>query len=82
MVFVERGDYTFTLTADDGELQTTDTVRISVGDDACDASHISTGDPYSPADGNQDCIVTLADFAAMLTEDWFNCTDELTDCGL
>lgn len=81
VTFSERGDYTFTLTADDGELQTSDTVRVVVGDDTCDASHIESGDPYNPGDGNQDCVVDLADLQELIVNDWLNCTDDLMDCG-
>jgi len=76
-----RGDYEFMLTADDGNLQSSDTVRIVVGDDACDASHISTGDPYDAGDQNQDCIVDLQDFMALIIADWLECTDTLDNCG-
>jgi hypothetical protein len=80
--FVEPGDYEFTLTADDGLLQTTDTVRIVVGADACDASHISTGAPYNDADANQDCLVDLQDFIELIVDDWLECTDTLTNCAI
>ena len=76
-----RGVYEFTLTADDSAEQTPDTVEIVVGDDACDASHMSTGDPYNPADDNQDCIVGMADFSSIIADNWLDCTDTLTNCG-
>ena len=76
-----RGDYQFTLTADDSVKRTSDTVRIVVGATACDASHLSTGNPYNVADANQDCIVDLEDFAAVIAANWLNCTDTLTDCA-
>ncbi len=76
-----RGVYEFTLTADDSAQQTPDTVEIIVGDDACDASHMSTGDPYNAADENEDCIVGVADFAAIIAANWLDCTDTLTNCG-
>jgi len=78
--FIERGDYEFTLTADDGGLQTSDTVRVVVGDDSCDASHIETGDPYNPADFNEDCIVDLEDLQSFILNDWLSCTNLLTGC--
>ena len=81
VTFTERGDYTFTLTADDSELQTTDTVRIVVGDDACDASHIETGADYNAADANQDCMVDLTDLQLLMVDNWLNCTDSLDNCG-
>lgn len=77
----ERGTYEFMLTADDGVRQTSDMVHIIVGDDSCDASHMSTGAPYDAEDINQDCIVNLADFAILFSEDWLVCTDTLTNCG-
>lgn len=81
VTFSERGVYEFTLTADDGDKQTFDTVQVIVGDSPCDASHMSTGEPYHPADANQDCIVDLVDFVLLLAEDWLACTDTLTHCG-
>jgi hypothetical protein len=76
-----RGTYVFMLTADDGDLQTSDTVQIIVGSTACDASHMSTGAVYDAEDQNHDCIVDLADFAVLITDDWLTCTDKLTNCG-
>lgn len=85
VTFTQRGDYEFMLTATEtgteGLLKTFDTVRIVVGNDACDASHIETGDPYNVADYNQDCIVDILDFAELIADDWLNCTDTLTNCG-
>ena len=76
------GDYEFTLTANDGVLVSKDSVRIVVGDDACDASHILTGDDYNEADQNEDCIVDLTDLAELILNDWLSCTDDQTDCGI
>lgn len=76
-----RGAYEFTLTADDSARQTEDGVRIIVGNDACDASHMSTGAPYNAADQNTDCIVDLADLATLIAANWLDCTDTLTNCG-
>ncbi|MBN2512986.1 MAG: hypothetical protein JXB18_08625 [Sedimentisphaerales bacterium] len=75
-----RGTYVFELKADDGNRQTVDTVQIIVGDDSCDASHLSTGQPYDAGDQNQDCIVNLQDFAVLISANWLDCTDTLTDC--
>ncbi len=80
VTFAERGDYTFTLTADDGELKTSARVRVVVGDNACDASHLSTGKPYAAGDVNQDCIVNLEDFAILFGSNWLDCTNTLADC--
>jgi len=82
VTFTERGVYTFTLTADDGDKQAFDTVRVIVGDTPCEASHMDSGEPYLPGDINQDCIVNLEDFAILLSLNWLICTDTLTDCGL
>lgn len=76
-----RGTYEFTLTADDSIKQAADTVRIIVGVNACDASHMSTAAAYPVADANQDCIVDLEDFAALIAANWLSCTDTLTHCG-
>ena len=48
---------------------------------ACDASHLSTGAAYDAADVNRDCIVDIADFAALIAENWLTCSDTLTHCG-
>ncbi len=80
VIFTERGVYEFSLTADDGDQASSDTVIIGVGDDSCDASHI-TGVPYDAADQNQDCIVDLEDLAALFAGKWLNCTNTLAGCG-
>lgn len=77
----ERGDYEFMLSAYDGEYTTTDIVRIVVGDNPCDASHIYTSDDYDAGDINQDCLVDLYDFALLIAANWQDCTDTLMDCG-
>lgn len=82
VTLTERGVYVFMLTADDGDKQTSDTVEIIVGDTPCDASHLSTADPYHPADVNQDRLVDLADFVLLFADEWLTCTDELTYCGV
>jgi hypothetical protein len=76
-----RGTYVFMLTADDGAKQTSDTVQIIVGSTSCDASHMSTAAVYDAEDQNRDCVVDMADFAALITDDWLTCTDQLTNCG-
>lgn len=75
-----RGTYVFELKADDGNRYAADTVQIIVGTDSCDASHMSTGQPYDAGDQNQDCIVNLQDFAVLISANWMDCTDTLTDC--
>ena len=81
VTLTQRGDYEFMLTADDSVLVGSDIVRIVVGDDACDASHINLGDAYNDADQNQDCVVDLLDFVALIASDWLNCTDTLANCN-
>ncbi len=81
VTITQRGTYEFTLTADDSAKQTADTVRIFVGDNPCDASHLSTGAAYPVADTNQDCLVDLEDFATLIAAHWLTCTDTLTNCG-
>jgi hypothetical protein len=80
--FTEAGDYTFRLTANDSDKQTSDTVRVVVGTDACDASHVFSGSAYDPGDFNEDCIVDMLDFAELISKNWMLCTDTLTSCGL
>ncbi|MEN6308489.1 MAG: DNRLRE domain-containing protein [Anaerohalosphaeraceae bacterium] len=80
IIFTEVGDYELMLTANDGEAEASDTVRIVVGQDACDASHLSRGDAYDAGDVNQDCIVNLEDFAVLISSNWLDCTDTLTQC--
>jgi len=81
VTITERGDYRFMLTASDGEKESSDSLRIVVGDTSCDASHIETGAAYNIGDQNRDCIVDLSDFMELIAADWLNCTDTLGLCG-
>lgn len=81
VTITERGDYRFMLTASDGEKESSDSLRIVVGDTSCDASHIETGAAYNIGDQNHDCIVDLADMMILIAADWLNCTDTLGLCG-
>lgn len=74
----EAGVYEFELTADDGEKQGSDTVRVIVGTDSCEASYLN-GSAYNSKDFNQDCVVDLADFADFAV-DWLACTNTLEGC--
>ncbi len=74
------GVYEFMLTASDGAKETRDSVQVFVGIDPCDASHMSTGDPYNTADENKDCVVDLRDFTAFVVDNWLDCSDTLTNC--
>ncbi|MEJ5259925.1 MAG: DNRLRE domain-containing protein [Anaerohalosphaeraceae bacterium] len=76
----QAGVYVFRLTANDSEKQTSDTVKVVVGETSCQASHLSTGQPYMAGDFNQDCIVNLEDFAEFLSKNWRVCTNLLTGC--
>jgi hypothetical protein len=78
--FTEAGDYTFRLTASDSEKQTSDMVRVVVGSNACDASHVFSGSAYDPGDFNKDCMVDMLDFAELISKNWLICTDTLTNC--
>lgn len=80
VTFEAAGDYEFTLTADDGNLATSDSVRIVIGEDACDASHIETVHAFNAADTNEDCIVDLTDLLDLIVADWLNCTDGQMGC--
>ena len=67
------GWYEFQLEANDTELTGSDTVRIYVGIDPCDAAHQVPGyTPYA-ADLNDDCFVNLKDVAVMASQ-WLNCS--------
>ena len=79
VIITARGDYEFMLTVDDGEKQNSDTVRIVVGDNSCDASHLETGAAYAPGDDNEDCVVDLKDFLSLIAVDWLNNTDHVTE---
>jgi hypothetical protein len=76
-----RGTYEFMLTADNGVMQTSDTVQIIAGETSCDASHMSTGQAYDASDYNQDCMVDFGDFAIFAADGWLECTDAFTNCG-
>ena len=80
VVLAARGIYEFRLTADDGVYQASDTVAVTVGTNPCDASHLSTGEPYHAGDFNLDCRVDIAD-VMYFAERWLVCTDHLTHCG-
>ncbi len=58
------GDYVIKLTADDGLLDGFDTVMISVYSDNCEAAKMS-GVELLEGDLNEDCVVDMADVAAM-----------------
>lgn len=82
ITFTASGDYEFTLTADDGVTSpVSDTVRIVVGADSCEASHLASGAAYDVGDANQDCIVDLTDFVELIAGSWLNCTNTEEDCN-
>jgi hypothetical protein len=80
ILFTTAGDYEFMLAADDTEAQASNTVRIVVGENACDASHIKLKNDYDAGDFNKDCIVNLEDLATLIAKDWLRCSDEETNC--
>lgn len=80
VVLSQRAAYEFKLTASDGDKTGVDFVSVFIGTDSCDASHLSSGLPYTAADFNRDCIVDLADFATMIRSNWLDCTDTQTNC--
>ncbi len=80
LTFSERGDYEFLLTASDGAVEGSDTVRIVVGDTPCDASHMETGEDFAAGDSNDDCLVDLQDLVMLIINNWLDCTDALTNC--
>lgn len=79
VTITQQGVYEFMLTANDGTGQSSDTLEVIVGINACKASHLSTGDDYSASDLNQDCIVDILDIASFAAK-WLNCTDKLFSC--
>lgn len=81
VTFSEAGDYEFTLTADDGALSGSDSVRIVIGNNPCEASHMFTGADYDDGDVNEDCIVDLTDFVLLIVDNWLDCTNTLTGCN-
>ena len=76
-----RGDYEFMLAANDSAVEGFDTVRIVVGYNACDASHMESGDAYLAGDQNEDCIIDLDDLVMLIINNWLDCTDALTNCN-
>jgi pectate lyase len=75
----QAGTYEFRLTAADDSGQAYDTVKVYIGTTPCEASHLSTGEPYSAGDINHDCVVNMLD-AALFSMEWQSCTNALTDC--
>ena len=68
----QAGDYLFRLTADDGDLQSSGLTQVLVRANACLAAQAKPGYAVIPGDFNNDCIVNLADFAA-LAGNWLKC---------
>lgn len=80
VIITQRGMYEFKLTAADDSGQVFDTVKATVGANACDASHLSTGEAYSAGDFNHDCMVNMQDVAFFAAK-WLKCTNGLTGCN-
>lgn len=79
--FTETGDYTFRLTVSDSMEEVSDSVRVVVGADSCDASHVFYNQPYNIADVNQDCIVDLTDLQTLIINNWLVCDNTLEPCN-
>jgi pectate lyase len=79
ITITQHGAYEFRLTGDDGSGLVSDTVKVFVGVNACEASHMSTAEAYSPGDLDHDCMVTMQDVAVFAME-WQTCTNTLTGC--
>lgn len=70
VTLIEAGEYTLTLSADDGEKIGTDDMVIYIGVNPCDAARRDpNGYVAYAADVNDDCQVTLADFV-FIAQDW------------
>jgi hypothetical protein len=67
------GYYVFCLEADDGELSTSDTVQVYVGETACTAAQAMPSYTRLPGDLNNDCFVGLTDFA-VFADNWLGCS--------
>ena len=65
------GTYELELTANDGELDASDTVTIVVHDNACNATK-ADGVQLLVGDLNEDCIVDMGDVAIM-ADHWLSC---------
>lgn len=79
--FTETGDYTFRLTVSDSMEEVSDTVRVVVGTNSCNASHVFYNQPYNPADVNQDCVVDLTDLQTLIINNWLVCDNTLEACN-
>ncbi|MEJ5259818.1 MAG: hypothetical protein WHS88_06475 [Anaerohalosphaeraceae bacterium] len=77
VTLASAGWYEFQLEASDGELSSTDNVRVYVGIDPCDAAHQVPGYTRLISDLNDDCFVNLKD-VAILASQWLNCSS--LDC--
>lgn len=73
------GDYEFTLTANDSELEGTGKLKVLVRTDPCAAAKANTSFYQAPAgDFDADCDVDLVDFL-VLAADWLKC-NSLAPC--
>ena len=66
------GTYRFQLTADDGNLTSSDPIQVYVGVDSCDAAQNTPDYEASLSDFNSDCVVDLRDFSVIASE-WLEC---------
>ncbi len=72
ITFTEEGDYAFSLTVSDGQLQAIDTVAVGVRQTPCEAAQADDWYWYFEPDINEDCFVDLQDFA-FVAIDWLKC---------
>ena len=70
------GTYTFKLTADDGELVSTATTEIFVGETPCDAAQAKPDYEANVADLNGNCYVDMTDFATFASN-WLICNPSM-----
>ena len=78
------GSYTITLTVTDAwDFSVSDTVLVSISDDACEAAIADPGQTLvgdiSDPSGAPDCVVDIFDFAAMAI-DWLDCASAKLGC--
>lgn len=79
--------YVFELTVDDGQIQDTDSVAVTLSTNSCVASVEAGGfyfygdiaGPAGAGDENRDCKIDLYDFAEMALN-WLGCTNTFEGC--
>lgn len=74
VTFTEVGVYGFRLEAGDTIFTRSDTMYVTVTETPCQAAMASSSYQAYDGDLDEDCYVSLSDFA-VLAADWLNCTD-------